>query len=285
MLKIRRFHDHPIFNMEINIPGKDGLYIETGPRFLLKCTQSREAQMAKASQRLWLHSTGPLRYHLPPDISHRLRHDLSIRSIHSAHVTSCNVIYHNAMSFCCNPLYIMLFISYLHWVLMLVLYFVIYGSSLSSLSYAILFVPTDFLVNVNHICVNCCLCENDKCNDTSSMGQWVKIWIDFSINCGVVTIKWSTKITFSIVEQHNALPGIGTSRRPSLVNYSNSIYFVEYLTCVMSFYAISSRVKIRMKYDIRRKLDNLYNPAIVIFMSLSAVHHAYLFTGICPKSC
>ena len=32
MLKIRRFHNRLIFNMEIAILGKDGLYIETGPR-------------------------------------------------------------------------------------------------------------------------------------------------------------------------------------------------------------------------------------------------------------
>ena len=31
MLKIRRSHDHLIFNMGIPIPEKDGLYIETGP--------------------------------------------------------------------------------------------------------------------------------------------------------------------------------------------------------------------------------------------------------------
>ena len=31
MLKIRRSHDRLIFNMGIPIPGKDGLYIETGP--------------------------------------------------------------------------------------------------------------------------------------------------------------------------------------------------------------------------------------------------------------
>ena len=31
MLKIRRSHDRLIFNMEIPIPGKEGLYIETGP--------------------------------------------------------------------------------------------------------------------------------------------------------------------------------------------------------------------------------------------------------------
>ena len=31
MLKIRRSRDHLIFNMGIPIPGKDGLYIETGP--------------------------------------------------------------------------------------------------------------------------------------------------------------------------------------------------------------------------------------------------------------
>ena len=35
MLKIRRPHDRPIFNLGIPIPGKDGLYIETGPRFYL----------------------------------------------------------------------------------------------------------------------------------------------------------------------------------------------------------------------------------------------------------
>ena len=31
MLKIRRSRDRLIFNMGIPIPGKDGLYIETGP--------------------------------------------------------------------------------------------------------------------------------------------------------------------------------------------------------------------------------------------------------------
>ena len=31
MLKIRRSRDRLIFNMGIHIPGKDGLYIETGP--------------------------------------------------------------------------------------------------------------------------------------------------------------------------------------------------------------------------------------------------------------
>ena len=31
MLKIRQSHDRLIFNMEIPIPGKDGLYVETGP--------------------------------------------------------------------------------------------------------------------------------------------------------------------------------------------------------------------------------------------------------------
>ena len=33
VLKIRRSCDRLIFNMGIPIPGKDGLYIETGPRF------------------------------------------------------------------------------------------------------------------------------------------------------------------------------------------------------------------------------------------------------------
>ena len=33
MLKIRRSHDRLMFNMGITIPGKDGLYIETGPWF------------------------------------------------------------------------------------------------------------------------------------------------------------------------------------------------------------------------------------------------------------
>ena len=33
MLKIRRSRDRLIFNMGIPIPGKDGLYIETGPWF------------------------------------------------------------------------------------------------------------------------------------------------------------------------------------------------------------------------------------------------------------
>ena len=37
MLKIRRSHDRLIFNMGIPISGKDGLYIETGPR---GCTQT-----------------------------------------------------------------------------------------------------------------------------------------------------------------------------------------------------------------------------------------------------
>ena len=32
MLNIRRSHDRLIFNMGIPIPGKDSLYIETGPR-------------------------------------------------------------------------------------------------------------------------------------------------------------------------------------------------------------------------------------------------------------
>ena len=32
MLKIRRSHDRLIFNMEIPIPEKDGLYIEMAPR-------------------------------------------------------------------------------------------------------------------------------------------------------------------------------------------------------------------------------------------------------------
>ena len=31
MLKIRRSHDRLIFNMGIHIPGKGGLYIESGP--------------------------------------------------------------------------------------------------------------------------------------------------------------------------------------------------------------------------------------------------------------
>ena len=34
MLKIGRSHDRLIFSMEIPIPGKDGLYIETGPRMV-----------------------------------------------------------------------------------------------------------------------------------------------------------------------------------------------------------------------------------------------------------
>ena len=34
MLKIRRSHDRLIFNMRIPIPGKDDLYIETGPSTL-----------------------------------------------------------------------------------------------------------------------------------------------------------------------------------------------------------------------------------------------------------
>ena len=35
MLKIRRSRDPLIFNMGIPIPGKDGLYIETGPRLYI----------------------------------------------------------------------------------------------------------------------------------------------------------------------------------------------------------------------------------------------------------
>ena len=35
MLKIRRSCNHLIFNMGIPIPGKDGLYIETGPSALI----------------------------------------------------------------------------------------------------------------------------------------------------------------------------------------------------------------------------------------------------------
>ena len=34
MLKIRRPNGRLIFNMEIAIPGKDGLYIETAPMFM-----------------------------------------------------------------------------------------------------------------------------------------------------------------------------------------------------------------------------------------------------------
>ena len=34
MLKKRRSHDRLIFNMGIPIPGKDGLYIETGPWYI-----------------------------------------------------------------------------------------------------------------------------------------------------------------------------------------------------------------------------------------------------------
>ena len=41
MLKIRRSHDRLIFNMGIPIHGKDGLYIETGPRF---CKEPRHQQ-------------------------------------------------------------------------------------------------------------------------------------------------------------------------------------------------------------------------------------------------
>ena len=41
MLKIRMSRDHPIFNMEIPIPGKDIVYIETGPwSFLLVHSKS-----------------------------------------------------------------------------------------------------------------------------------------------------------------------------------------------------------------------------------------------------
>ena len=37
MLKIRRSHDHLIFNMGFPIPGKDGLYIEMGPCYPESC--------------------------------------------------------------------------------------------------------------------------------------------------------------------------------------------------------------------------------------------------------
>ena len=37
MLKIWRSHHHLIFNMGIPIPGKDGLYIETGTRYHAHC--------------------------------------------------------------------------------------------------------------------------------------------------------------------------------------------------------------------------------------------------------
>ena len=44
MLKIRRSRDRLIFNMGIHIPGKDGLYIEKGPRF--HCTTKYESFVA-----------------------------------------------------------------------------------------------------------------------------------------------------------------------------------------------------------------------------------------------
>ena len=42
MLKIRRPNGRLIFNMGIPIPGKDGLYIETGPRCLLPYGVTRQ---------------------------------------------------------------------------------------------------------------------------------------------------------------------------------------------------------------------------------------------------
>ena len=45
MLKIRRSHDRLIFNMGIPIPGKDGLYIEMGPRALETSGVNTEAMI------------------------------------------------------------------------------------------------------------------------------------------------------------------------------------------------------------------------------------------------
>ena len=44
MLKIRRSHDRLIFNMEIHIPGKDGLYIGTGPWWLAMLPQHESCE-------------------------------------------------------------------------------------------------------------------------------------------------------------------------------------------------------------------------------------------------
>ena len=41
MLKLRRSHDRLIFNMGIPIPGKDGLYIETGPWAYVSITTAK----------------------------------------------------------------------------------------------------------------------------------------------------------------------------------------------------------------------------------------------------
>ena len=48
MLKIRRSHDCLIFNMEIPIPGKESLYIETGPGYDLSMLESKETQMCQS---------------------------------------------------------------------------------------------------------------------------------------------------------------------------------------------------------------------------------------------
>ena len=46
LLKIRRSHDRLIFNMGIPIPGKGGLYIETGPwePLLVSCHEVNSLQ-------------------------------------------------------------------------------------------------------------------------------------------------------------------------------------------------------------------------------------------------
>ena len=52
MLKIRWSHDHLIFNMGIPKPGKDSLYIETGPGISIVGIQDRSSldAIGKASQ-------------------------------------------------------------------------------------------------------------------------------------------------------------------------------------------------------------------------------------------
>ena len=50
MLKIRRSHDRLIFNMGISIPGKDSLYIETGPCVPFRVITLRVSRNASMNQ-------------------------------------------------------------------------------------------------------------------------------------------------------------------------------------------------------------------------------------------
>ena len=53
VLKIRRSRDHPIFNMGIPIPGKDGLYIETKPRMQLYMKYSFPVLYVRDRDQCW----------------------------------------------------------------------------------------------------------------------------------------------------------------------------------------------------------------------------------------